>query len=404
LSEGDNAQSAAIEACLLAGQLALAGKLLAISPDTLKFTRQRAALVVRLRARGRITRSQFARQLAPHLARLAELVPDGDAQLFALRLQSGELVPAELPTSELRYLAAYEVLRSGDLGRGFDLYRDRFHEGTTSMQRVMSSSDVDVMHACPRWQGESLAGKSVHLVLEQGVGDRIMLARYFHHLKSASEVLCEHQALGALFARSFPFIQWVPPGTRPLHDGVAVPAFDLPHWFPKTSASPYLESDTIDLGQGFHVGLCWRGNPDFFEARLRDIPLARLAPLFTVPGVTWHSLCPGFRNSRSGQNMRPIVRHALSRWDDTARLVRSLDLVITVDTAVAHLAGALGRPVWLLNREHGCWRWGASGDASHWYPSMRLFRQVTDWDDVVARVKVGLKAGLQAGLDQWMEE
>jgi hypothetical protein len=58
----------------------------------------------------------------------------------------------------------------------------------------------------------------------------------------------------------------------------------------------------------------------------------------------------------------------------------------------------------LLNREHGCWRWGASGDASHWYPSMRLFRQVTDWDDVVARVKVGLKAGLQAGLDQWMEE
>jgi hypothetical protein len=396
LSEGDNAQSAAIEACLLAGKLALAGKLLAIAPDTLIFTRQRAALVVRLRARGRITRSQFVEQLAPHLARLGGLAPGHDAQLFALRLQCGGSVPDALPTPELRYLAACEVLRSGDLGRGFDLYRDRFHDGKASMRRAMFLSDVEVMHAYPRWQGESLARKSVYLVLEQGVGDRIMLARYFHHLASASEVLCAHQPLSAVFARSFPFIQWVPPGTRPLHDCVAVPAFDLPHWFPTTSAAPCLDSDTIDLGEGFHVGVCWRGNPDFFEAKLRDVPLARFAPLFTVPGVTWHSLCPDFNNARSGQHVRPIVRHALFSWDDTARLVRSLDLVISVDTAVAHLAGALGRPVWLLHREHGCWRWGTSGDASHWYPSMRLFRQVTDWDDVVARVKDALHRCLQA--------
>jgi hypothetical protein len=159
---------------------------------------------------------------------------------------------------------------------------------------------------------------------------------------------------------------------------------------------PYLSADPgewlarLAALPGRRVGLAWAGNPGFAADHLRSVPPAALAPLAALPGVSFVSL-------QKGAAATPPV--ALPDWTAelhdlaaTASLIMALDLVISVDTAVAHLAGALGRPVWLLNRFDTCWRWGAQGEACRWYPTLRQFRQSVpgDWAGPVARVVAAL--------------
>jgi hypothetical protein len=135
--------------------------------------------------------------------------------------------------------------------------------------------------------------------------------------------------------------------------------------------------------------------------------------LLSVPGVTFVSLQLGppvaeFRQTVAYGNHLPALIDAgpvLHDFADTAALIQALDLVIAVDTAVAHLAGALGKPVWLLNRFDTCWRWLLDRDGSPWYPSMRQFRQTApgDWADVIARVTVALETRIRAGEQAWRE-
>jgi hypothetical protein len=174
------------------------------------------------------------------------------------------------------------------------------------------------------------------------------------------------------------------------------------------AAIPYLRPEPADAARwqarlaalpGRRVGLCWAGNRALADLRANPVdrrhslPAGALAPLAGVPGVSFISLQKGDA---------PPPGLALHGWTaelhdfaDTAALIAGLDLVISVDTAVAHLAGALGRPVWLLNRHDSEWRWLLGRDDSPWYPSLRQFRQPAygDWGGVIGAVAARLRGG-----------
>jgi hypothetical protein len=195
------------------------------------------------------------------------------------------------------------------------------------------------------------------------------------------------------------------------------PLLSLPLAFGTTLATipaavPYLQADReqvmvwrrrLKVLPGLRVGIAWAGGLRPFDPLLRAIDLRRsitlghFAPLTAIPGINLVSLQKGdpasqARTPPSGMELLDVTDE-LDDFADTASLVAALDLVITVDTAVAHLAGALGRPVWILNRFDACWRWLPGREDSPWYPTARLFRQPTpgDWDGVIANVCSALR-------------
>ena len=260
--------------------------------------------------------------------------------------------------------------------------------------------------AVRQWDGARLAGRSVLLHAEQGLGDAIQMLRFVPLVAAGGRVLLELPAPLRRLAEHFapvadistageslpPFDLHCPLPSLPWALGLALP--DIP-------SAPYLHPDPadeevwqkrVDGLAGLRVGLCWAGNPGYAADARRSIPAERLAALADVPGITLVSLQVG----------TPPPDVPLHDWSadltdlaDTAALIAALDLVISVDTAVAHLAGALGRPVWLLNRFDTCWRWMLGRDDSPWYPTLRIIRQERpgDWDGVLARVRDGLARG-----------
>jgi hypothetical protein len=149
---------------------------------------------------------------------------------------------------------------------------------------------------------------------------------------------------------------------------------------------------------GLRVGLAWAGNPDHGNDHNRSIAPPRLAPLWAVPGVSWVSLQVGARagalRGHAPDGAVLDLTPALTDLAETAAAMEQLDLVVTVDTAVAHLAGALGRPVWTMLPALPDWRWLLGREDTPWYPSMRLFRQAQagEWEEVVARIAAGVAA------------
>jgi len=284
-------------------------------------------------------------------------------------------------------------------------------------------------YAEPRWTGEqSLRGKAVLLHAEQGLGDTLQFCRY---AQSVAE-------LGAVVILEVPaplrsLLTSVPGVTHVLATGEAPPAFDfhcslmsLP-WALRTTlrnipaAIPYLRSDAekqrfwrgaLGASSRRRVGLVWSGGfrpdqPDLWSVHnRRNIPLAKLAVL-QHPDIEFFSLQKGQPAESELEelvaqrwNGPPITNltHLLHDFSDTAALIEQLDLVITVDTATAHLAGALGKPVWILNRHDTCWRWLLERTDSPWYPTATLYRQERpgDWEAVVERVRQDLARALSA--------
>jgi tetratricopeptide (TPR) repeat protein len=271
----------------------------------------------------------------------------------------------------------------------------------------------------PAWRGEApLAGRTLLLHAEQGFGDTLQFARYAPLLAMQGEVVLEVPApLLRLLRR-------LDPAVRVVETGAALPDFDLHCPLPSLplacgstlatipAAVPYLSADPAEVAAwqavlaalpGRRIGLVWAGGtrPDapHLDAvdRRRSLALERLAPLATVPGASFVSLQVGPAAAQAAAPPDGLVLHdwtgALHDFAATAALVAALDLVVTVDTAVAHLAGALGRPVWIMNRYDACWRWLLQREDSPWYPTARLFRQATpgDWNGVVADVVVALR-------------
>ena len=271
--------------------------------------------------------------------------------------------------------------------------------------------------ALPRWSGEALTGKHILVFSEQGAGDVIQFLRFVPML-AARDIHCTFVAYDDIVS----LLAAVPGAETREVAGVAPDAFDcqlqlldLPMVCGVRSVAdipaqlPYLHARPADLAQwqerlrplpGVKIGLAWAGNPSYGNDHWRSSSLRELAGLAAIPGVTWISLQKGAAGDELPPEDFPLrsFTSELERFTDTAALIEALDLVISVDTSVAHLAGALGKPVWILLPERGKdWRWFLEEQTSPWYPSARLFTQrvAGRWDFLV-------KEQLRPALAGWL--
>jgi tetratricopeptide (TPR) repeat protein len=291
---------------------------------------------------------------------------------------------------------AVAALLAGDFTLGFEKYEwrkrhDRFHRDFLDLPG-------------PVWHGENLAGRTLLVNAEQGLGDTIQLARYLPLIAEAGgrPVLACDPSLTGLLA-TLPGVATVAKtGQLPPCD-FWIDQMSLPRVFatlPDTipCAAGYLSADPARvaawrarLPHGKKIGIVWAGNPAHSNDRRRSLPPAALARILAVPGIEFVSLQVGPRARETAlKDNTPLLRD----YAETAALIENLDLVIAIDTSVAHLAGALGKPCWLLLPFAPDWRWLDGRDDTPWYSSLRLFRQPApgDWDSVAGRVALGLAA------------
>ncbi|MDR3095984.1 MAG: tetratricopeptide repeat protein [Paraburkholderia sp.] len=305
---------------------------------------------------------------------------------------------------------ATELIRNGDFEQGWKLYEARFD---------VSAGGPPVPY--PRWNGEPLAGKSLLVWPEQGYGDILQFCRYLPLLKANGvgrvsfasppqlhRLLDNMQGVDAVYSlngkdKILPHDYWCFIMSLPLLSGTTVETIP--------ASVPYIRAPNELVrrwaarlpAERFKVGIAWAGNPrqhiPSWRAidQRRSMPLRSLLPLLRMSGVTFVSLQAGERAQAQIDNLPPELRpldlmQDVEDFADTAAIIECLDLVICVDTSIAHLAGALGKPVWILSRYDGCWRWFLDRDDSPWYPRMRLFRQRHhgDWDEVINRVTAAL--------------
>ncbi|PWC53915.1 hypothetical protein TSO221_09280 [Azospirillum sp. TSO22-1] len=271
----------------------------------------------------------------------------------------------------------------------------------------------------PQWAGEPLEGRTILLHAEQGMGDTLHFVRYGPLVAArGGRVLLEVQKPLLRLMRGVPGIERVVAQGDPLPEfDLHAPLLGLPRAFATRLDSipgdvPYLRADSAEAGawrarlpaDGLRVGLVWAGEarkgvPHANRIdRQRSLALAQLAPLAGIPGVRFVSLQKGapaeqLRDPPAGLDVIDLM-DGVGDFADTAALVANLDLVVGVDTSVIHLAGALAKPVWVLSRFDGCWRWLLGRDDSPWYPTMRLYRQdrPLDWTGAIARLATDLRA------------
>ena len=260
----------------------------------------------------------------------------------------------------------------------------------------------------PQWRGEPLGGDSILLYAEQGLGDTMQFVRYAPLVAArGGRVLLEVQAgLRRLIAGMEGWGQVLSQGD-PLPDfRWQCPLMSLPLAFKTELASipgsvPYLRANDGEVerwserlqGSELRVGVAWAGNSKHPRESMRSIPLAALAPLTAVEGTRFYSLQkgPAAAQIRGLPSRMMVIDLDAEQKDfaDTAAIVANLDLVISIDTSVAHLAGALGKPVWVLLHHVPDWRWLLCREDSPWYPTARLFRKsvIEDWQAVVHRLR-----------------
>ena len=308
---------------------------------------------------------------------------------------------------------ALAQLLLGDLPNGFRNFEWRWKQPTLA-QAVRNYTQ-------PLWTGQTtLDGKTILLYREQGFGDTIQFCRYASlAVEAGARVILEVQPRLVTLLRTLSGAPLV------IAEGDETPAFDLhcplmslPIGFATTIDTipaniPYLYADparvafwreTLKAARGKRIGLVWAGgslpglaDQTAFDKR-RSMTLDTLSPLANVAGCDFISLQvgPASVQAASPQTGFPIRDHTarIRDFSDTAALIETLDLIIGVDTAVSHLAGAMGKTVWLLNRFDTDWRWFLDRDDSPWYPTLRQFRQTSpgDWDSVVGRVAEVLHA------------
>ncbi|MFC5359489.1 tetratricopeptide repeat protein [Azospirillum himalayense] len=260
----------------------------------------------------------------------------------------------------------------------------------------------------PPWTGEPLEGRRILLHAEQGFGDTIQFARYAPLVaRAGGRVILDVHPLQFRLLRSLgPDIQVLVRGPAPAPHDIHCPLMSLPRAFGTDLASipapsSYLAAEADEMarwgrriadietgrGPGPRVGLVWAGNPNHRNDRNRSIPADRLSPLLDTPGLRLFSLQTGDAKVARPAAL-PDLTAGIRDFADSAAILANLDLVIAVDTATIHLAGALGVPAWLLLPYAPDWRWLLDRTDSPWYPSLRLFRQPRpgDWDSVLRTV------------------
>jgi len=300
------------------------------------------------------------------------------------------------------------LLMRGDLGEGWDEYEWRLRSSERTGPRFPERP----------WQGESLAGKHIYVQAEQGFGDTLQFARYIPLLAArASRVtLRVHQQIVTLLRESLPGITVLGDRGDPLPFDCDTAFLSLPRLFRTRletipADTPYLRVPPEAARQwrtrlaamaGLKIGLVWAGNPEHSNDARRSLDLALLGLLLAVPGTSFASLQVGQRaadlkKQKRGKKTIDDLSPQLPDFEATAGAVAALDLVITVDTSVAHLAGGLGKPVWVLLPWVTDWRWMLEREDNPWYPTMRLFRQTQgeDWAVIIARMARELAAVAQ---------
>jgi tetratricopeptide (TPR) repeat protein len=306
--------------------------------------------------------------------------------------------------AEAHFSRAHELLLCGEYSTGWKEHEWRW--------KVKALGAPMPEFREPLWDGAALPGKTLLLHAEQGLGDTIQFIRYapMAAQRCGAVILeCQPQIAGLL--------RPVRGLSRVIARGDPLPAFDahlpvmsLPRIFETTVDSvpwngPYIGAEpgriehwrhALEPGARLHVGLAWAGRSQYWDDRKRSIPLAAFAPLAGLAGLSLYSLQWGEAAAQisslpGGMRIRDFG-DAIRDFSEMAALVASLDLVISVDSAVNHLAGAMGAPAWLLATHAPDWRWLLERDDSPWYPSVRIFRQRKsgDWSGVIERVAAAL--------------
>lgn len=310
--------------------------------------------------------------------------------------------------SVAQFNLAVAYLLSGDLKRGWKQYEKRwqFEHLDGKLPKLQQ----------PRWEGQDLKNKTIVITGEQGHGDNIQFCRFAEQLVrlGARVIICVEDILKALLIHSF-----LPPSVVVLGSDDIIPHFD--YWSPIMSLPGYLDitydnlpyklqylkpSDSsmkfwqTKLGkkQKLRVGLCWSGRRDSWINQHKAVPFDKIFELVERnPQYEWINLqidCTQEELNKLHSNGVISFNNEIKNWNDTAGLIMNLDVVIAVDTAVGHLAGALGRPFWLpLNQFGQDWRWLLKRNDSPWYPSCRIFRQpsIGNWDEPLAQIENNLK-------------
>ena len=317
---------------------------------------------------------------------------------------------------------AYFLLRAGEFAKGWDYYEYRWLDDSSNraLQRRIEQ---------PKWNGEPLKGTALLIVSEQGLGDEIMFSSIFKEFIQETDhciIECDER-LQPLFSRSFPTAtivgvdrkqqEWCQVLEQNIH---RLPPFDywtaigtLPRFrrraaseFPKHGGYLVANPDDVEcwksrldeLGAGLKIGISWRGGTARTNSETRSLSLQQLIPILAVKGAQFVSLQYGdcgdeieALNSATGITIHQMPE-AGDDYDQTAALVCALDLVISVCTAIVHLGGALGRPVWVMAPYVAEWRYGWEGSSMIWYPSVRVHRQpkLDAWAPVIADVKRAL--------------
>jgi len=303
-------------------------------------------------------------------------------------------------------------LMLGDFANGWEGYEARWIAG-----RSLSDA-LGVRY--PLWRGPERLGERVLVLNDHGFGDTIQFSRYLSLMERAGAIcsfVVPRKLHRLIASASSAHLAEAPPGDRSFDAQIALSS--LPRAFRTrldtvTAETPYLRAEPALIrawaerigAHGFRVGVVWQGNPDPAADMARSFPLHALAPLAAIQDVRLISLQKGFGEAQI-EALRGafVVEDFAQQLDagpdafvDTAAAMANLDLIISCDTSVAHLAGALARPAWIALKFDAEWRWMRERDDSPWYPTARLFRQTTpgDWSGLFKRMATALKEALQS--------
>ena len=313
----------------------------------------------------------------------------------ALRMMARALVIHPL-NHDLRTHFGLLHLCAGDWRHGFALYDDR--GSRRALLRQLKKFNI------APWRGEPLDGKHILLAAEQGAGDVLQFVRYVAPLAEQGAkvtVVCQKNlrdliaqvagvhAVGATISGDTSYGEALMTLPRHLH----VTSRDVKLNQPYLVAPPAIE--VLPATDKPRVGISWTGNPAHSENRKRSVPVAELAPLFALAGIEFYSFQFDRDTAKDKLFADEVIDLAprLGDFAQTASYVKQMDLIVTIDSSLAHLAGGLGHPVWLMLARQTDWRWIGDVHTTPWYPSMRLFRQTTagDWTPVLERIAAALQ-------------
>lgn len=284
----------------------------------------------------------------------------------------------ELAGDCARESAAIAKMASGNLETGLYEFEVKYH---IRPRKPISDSGI------PRWDGESLKDKTVLVTHEQGFGDTLQFIRFAPMLRQLGVrklIFTGHPALHSLIKDNFKFDAVIDEEGPFKGDFVTSPMAAcalLKTKYSDITGEPYMKAKPMDLPERgkLRVGISWRGNPDYLHDANRSASLADLCPLFDLPGAAFYSLQvrpdPVEISELGLDGFIGDLSKLIVDWRDTARAIAAMDVIVTTDSANAHLAGALGKPTLMLVNYTPCWRWGTKSDKTPWYRSVKLFRQ-----------------------------